>query len=94
MAAWDRFKDRRQVGSYAGLCGGVSASGQSSADLSITKAGNRRLRTDLGDFGLADVALPAQLLPGAEMEIGVVESQSPRPRAQTGHHRLCPAVSR
>ena len=47
MAAWDRFKNRRQVGSYAGLCGGVSASGQNSADLSITKAGNRRLRTDL-----------------------------------------------
>ena len=35
------------MGSYAGLCGGVSTSGQSSADLSITKAGNRRLRTDL-----------------------------------------------
>lgn len=47
VAAWERFKNRRQVGSYAGLCGGVSASGQSSADLSITKAGNRRLRTDL-----------------------------------------------
>ncbi len=47
VAAWDRFKNRRQVGSYAGLCGGVSASGQSSAELSITKAGNRRLRTDL-----------------------------------------------
>jgi transposase len=47
VAAWERFQNRRQVGSYAGLCGGVSASGQSSADLSITKAGNRRLRTDL-----------------------------------------------
>ncbi len=47
VAAWDRFKNRRQVGSYAGLTGGVSASGQSSTDLSITKAGNRRLRTDL-----------------------------------------------
>ena len=48
VAAWDRFKNRRQVGSYAGLCGwGGSASGQSSADLSISKAGNRRLRTDL-----------------------------------------------
>ena len=47
VAAWDRFKNRRQVGSYAGLCGGVSDSGQSRAELSITKAGNRRLRTDL-----------------------------------------------
>jgi hypothetical protein len=35
MAAWDRFKNRRQVGGYAGLTGGVSASGQSPADLSI-----------------------------------------------------------
>ena len=47
VAAWDRFQNRRQVGSYAGLSGGVSASGQSAADLSITKAGNRRSRTDL-----------------------------------------------
>ena len=47
VADWKRFKNRRQVGSYAGLTGGISASGQSSADLSITKAGNRRLRTEL-----------------------------------------------
>jgi transposase len=40
---WHRFKNRRQVGSYAGLTGGVSGSGEQSADLSITKAGNRRL---------------------------------------------------
>ena len=44
---WNRFKNWRQVGSYAGLTGGVSASGQSKADLSITKAGNKRLRTAL-----------------------------------------------
>jgi transposase len=40
---WSRFKNRRQVGSYSGLTGGVSGSGEQSADLSITKAGNRRL---------------------------------------------------
>jgi transposase len=44
---WKRFKTWRQVGSYAGLAGGVSASGQEKADLSITKAGNKRLRTAL-----------------------------------------------
>ncbi|MBM3880126.1 MAG: transposase [Verrucomicrobia bacterium] len=44
---WTRFGNRRQAGSYAGLSGGVSASGQSAADLSITKAGNKRLRTEL-----------------------------------------------
>jgi transposase len=35
------------VGSYSGLTGGVSGSGEASADLSITKAGNRRLSTCL-----------------------------------------------
>jgi len=40
---WHRFANRRQVGSYAGLTGGVSGTGEHSADLSITKAGNRRL---------------------------------------------------
>jgi len=40
---WHQFRNRRQVGSYAGLTGGVSGTGEHSADLSITKAGNRRL---------------------------------------------------
>ena len=44
---WNRFENRRQVGSYTGLCGGVSASGQSVYLLSITKHGNERLRTAL-----------------------------------------------
>lgn len=44
---WDRFKNRRQVGSYTGLCGGVHGSGQSHHLLSITKHGNVRLRTAL-----------------------------------------------
>jgi transposase len=41
---WKRFTNRRQVGSLSGLCGGVSASGQSHVDLCITKHGNARLR--------------------------------------------------
>ena len=41
---WHRFKNRKQVGSLSGLCGGVSASGQSHVDLCITKHGNARLR--------------------------------------------------
>jgi transposase len=44
---WNRFKNRRQVGSYTGLCGGVSSSGNSHRLLSITKHGNVRLRTAL-----------------------------------------------
>lgn len=44
---WERFTNRRQVGSYTGLCGGVSASGPSTRLLPITKHGNVRLRTAL-----------------------------------------------
>lgn len=43
----ERFQNRRQVGSDAGLTGGVSASGQSTADPSIPKSSNRRSRTEL-----------------------------------------------
>ena len=46
-AAGIGFTNRRQVGSYTGLCGGISASGQSRRLLSITKHGNVRLRTAL-----------------------------------------------
>lgn len=44
---WERFGNRKAPGSYAGLVGGVSASGGYHCDLSITKAGNRRLRRNL-----------------------------------------------
>ena len=37
----------KQPGSFAGLCGGVSASGNQHADLPITKHGNPRLRAIL-----------------------------------------------
>lgn len=47
VADWNRFENRRQVGSYTGLCGGISASGQSTHLLPITKHGNVRLRTAL-----------------------------------------------
>lgn len=44
---WRQFKNRRQIGSYSGLTGGVSSSGERHVDLSITKAGNRRLSSCL-----------------------------------------------
>jgi transposase len=44
---WNRFSSWRKAGSYCGLIGGVSASGQSHSDLNITKAGNHRLRAAL-----------------------------------------------
>jgi transposase len=44
VCRWDRFKKGRALGGYTGLCGGVSSSGPHHLDLSITKAGNARLR--------------------------------------------------
>jgi transposase len=44
---WNRFGNRRQVGSYAGLGGGISASGNSRQLPAITKHGHVRLRTAL-----------------------------------------------
>jgi transposase len=44
---WSRFSSAKKIGSYSGLCPGVSASGKKSCALPITKHGNRRLRTAL-----------------------------------------------
>ena len=44
---WKRFKNRRQVGSFTGLCSGVSSSGNKRRTLSINKCGNPRLRSAL-----------------------------------------------
>jgi transposase len=44
---WHRFKNRRQVASYTGLCPGVYSSGQTRHLSCITKHGNPRLRAAL-----------------------------------------------
>lgn len=44
---WHRFKNRRRVASLTGMCPGVRASGNKSQSGSITRHGNRRLRTAL-----------------------------------------------
>ncbi|HEX9047705.1 MAG TPA: transposase [Verrucomicrobiae bacterium] len=44
VCCWDRFKNRRQVGSYFGLCAAESSSGDRQYHGSITKTGNPRCR--------------------------------------------------
>jgi transposase len=44
---WARFQNRRQVGSYTGLCPGEYSSGQTRYQSCITKHGNPRLRAAL-----------------------------------------------
>ena len=47
ILSWGRFQNRRQVASLTGMCPGVRASGNKQQSGSITKHGNRRLRTAL-----------------------------------------------
>ncbi|HYG33215.1 MAG TPA: IS110 family transposase [Clostridia bacterium] len=44
VADWNRFKNRRQVGSYTGLCPSEDSSSKRRFQGSINKHGNRRLR--------------------------------------------------
>ena len=44
---WERFKNRRSVGSYTGLCPGEHSSGNTRLQTCVTKHGNPRLRAAL-----------------------------------------------
>jgi transposase len=44
---WERFNNRRQVGSYTGLCPGEYSSGHTRLQSCVTKHGNPRLRAAL-----------------------------------------------
>ncbi len=45
---WHRFQNRRQVGSYTGLCPEEYSSGNTRVQSCVTKHGNPRLRAALG----------------------------------------------
>jgi transposase len=47
IGSWTRFKNRRQVGSYTGLCPGEYSSGDTRLQSCVTKHGNPRLRAAL-----------------------------------------------
>ena len=44
---WNRFKNRRTISSFTGLCPGEHSSGNKRVPGSVTKRGNRRLRAML-----------------------------------------------
>ena len=47
VGRWERFANRRQVGSYTGLCPGEYSSGKTRVQSCVTKHGNPRLRSAL-----------------------------------------------
>ena len=67
---WSRFKNRRQIASYTGLCPGVHSSGNHHQQRGITKHGNPRLRKALIELAWRmiryqpDYRWVKQMLPG------------------------------
>lgn len=60
---WDRFKNRRQVASLTGMCPSLWSTGNYQLSGSITKHGNRRLRTALVELAWRCVRFQPQYQP-------------------------------
>lgn len=60
---WYRFVNRRQVGSYTGLCPGEHSSGQTRLQTCVTKHGNPRLRAALVELAWRMVRFQPQYKP-------------------------------
>ena len=60
---WRRFKNRRQVSSYTGLCPGEYSSGSKKVPGSVTKHGNPRLRAALVELAWRMVRFQPQYPP-------------------------------
>jgi len=60
---WHRFVNRRQVGSYTGLCSGEYSSGQTRLRTCVTKHGNPRLRAALVELAWRLVRFQPQYKP-------------------------------
>ena len=60
---WHRFKNRRQVSAYTGLCPGEYSSGEKRVQGSVTKHGNPRLRSALVELAWRMVRFQPQYPP-------------------------------
>ena len=90
---WHRFRNRRQVASYTGLCPGEHSSGQKRLQSCVTKHGNPRLRAALVELDLENGPLPASLPRSTPMDRSFENrSAHHRRRAQKSHRRSGPPV--
>lgn len=63
IGSWNRFRNRRQVGSYTGLCPGEYSSGNTRLQSCVTKHGNPRLRAALVELAWRMVRFQPQYRP-------------------------------
>jgi transposase len=68
---WERFKNRRTISSFTGLCPGEHSSGNQRVPGSVTKRGNRRLRALLVECAWRMVRFQPQY-PPVQKRLGVL----------------------
>ena len=71
VCVWERFKNRRAVSSYTGLCPGEHSSGSKRVPGSVTKRGNPRMRAALVELAWRMVRFQPQYPPVAK-RLGVL----------------------
>ena len=83
---WARFRNRRQVGSYTGLCSGEYSSGQTRLQTCVTKHGNPRLRAALVELAWRLVRFQPEYKPVVKWrQVLSQRSARHRGRAQKSH---------
>ena len=85
---WARFRNRREVASYTGLCPGVYQSGGTHRDGSINRCGNRRVRTLLIELVWRLVRWQPDYPPVRALVAGVARGAARRKCAVAAARRL------
>ena len=93
MRDWNNFKNRRQVGSYAGLTRRGQRQWGKQCRPEHHQGGQPALKRLFNRVLLAPGVAPAGLLAGPEMEARAAQSQSRPAPAQAGHCGLCPPTA-
>lgn len=88
MCNWTRFKNRRQVGSYTGLCPGVKQTGTSKRDGHINRHGNPRVRALLIELVWRLVRWQPDYPPVKKLVEGVVRGAARRKLAVAAARHL------
>ena len=85
---WSRFKNRRQVASYTGLCPGISQSGGKSRDGCINRCGNRAIRHALLELVWRLVRWQPQYPPVRALVDGALSARQRRKQAVAAARHL------
>ena len=93
MGNWERFSNRRQMGSYTGLCPSEYSSGKTRLQSCVTKHGNPRLRAALVETAWRMVRFQPEYRPVVKWRQHPGQRRPRhRGRAQEGHRGRGPTT--